>query len=70
MVLNPVQLGPGEYTLGISVLEATELELINSATRYDLLARSFSIKVELEETMSPISANFIHSAEWDFRKGV
>jgi lipopolysaccharide transport system ATP-binding protein len=70
MVLNPVQLGPGEYTLGISVLEATELELINSATRYDLLGRSFSIKVELEETMSPISANFIHSAEWDFRKGV
>jgi lipopolysaccharide transport system ATP-binding protein len=70
MVLNPVQLGPGEYTLGISVLEATELELINSATRYDLLGRSFSLKVELEETLSPISANFIHSAEWNFREGV
>lgn len=65
MVLNPVQIGPGEYTIGISVLEAASIELINTTPRYDLLGRSFTCTVEIDETLSAASANFIHSAEWN-----
>ena len=66
MVLNPVQIGPGEYTIGISVLKAAQIEFLNSTSRYDLLGRSFNCTVELDETLGPLSANFIHSAEWIF----
>jgi lipopolysaccharide transport system ATP-binding protein len=65
MLLNPLQIGPGEYTIGISVLEATEIELLNTTPRYDLLGRSFNCTVEMDETLSAASANFIHSAEWN-----
>lgn len=65
MLLNPVQIGPGEYTIGISVLEATQIELLNTARRYDLLGRSFCCTVEMDETLGAASANFIHSAEWN-----
>jgi lipopolysaccharide transport system ATP-binding protein len=65
MLLNPVQIGPGEYTIGISVLEATQIELLNKTPRYDLLGRSFNCTVEMDETLSAASANFIHSAEWN-----
>ena len=67
MLLNPVQIGPGEYTIGISVLESTPIELLNSATRYDLLGRSFNCSVEMDETLGVASANFIHTAEWHFK---
>lgn len=66
MLLNPVQLGPGEYTVGISVLSNTSLEQLNGACRYDLLSRSFSITIELPESLSILGAGFIHSAEWNF----
>jgi lipopolysaccharide transport system ATP-binding protein len=65
MLLNPVQIGPGEYTIGISVLEATQIEMINTTPRYDLLGRSFNCTVEMDETLGAMSANFIHSAEWN-----
>ena len=65
MLLNPVQIGPGEYTIGISVLEATQIELLNTTPRYDLLGRSFNCTVEMDETLGAASANFIHSAEWN-----
>ncbi len=64
--LNPCQLGPGEYTVGISVLKYCALEMLNSSERYDLLSRSFSLKIELPESLDAISCNFFHSAEWKF----
>ncbi len=64
MVLNPVQIGPGEYTIGISVLEAAQIEMINATPRYDLLGRSFTCTVEIDETLGAACANFIHTAEW------
>lgn len=67
ILLNPNQIGPGDYILGISVLEYTPLEQVNSATRYDLLGRSFTIRVELPESLGAIGAAFFHTAEWRFR---
>jgi lipopolysaccharide transport system ATP-binding protein len=67
VALNPNQLGPGEYTLGISVLEASSIEMLNSARRYDLVSRSFRFRVEIPESMMTISAAFFHSSEWSFR---
>lgn len=64
MVLNPNQLGPGEYTVGITVHDDSPLELINSAKRYDLLGRSFSFSVKLPDSLLALSAGFFHSAEW------
>lgn len=63
---NPLQLGPGEYTLGISVLEGTELEYINQARRLDLLGRSFEFSVRLPDTLGVLSCALLHSAEWQF----
>jgi lipopolysaccharide transport system ATP-binding protein len=66
MVLNPCQIGPGEYVVGISVLEESPLETLNAARRYDLLSRSFRIRVELPQSLGVMSAAFMHSAEWTF----
>ncbi len=66
MLLNPCQIGPGEYTIGISVLDYSPIEQINSTQRYDLLSRSFSVRVELPESLGPLSASFFHTAEWKF----
>jgi len=65
MILNPLQIGPGEYTIGISVVEAAPIELLNTTSRYDLLGRSFSCTIEMDESLSATSANFIHTAEWN-----
>jgi len=67
VLLNPNQLGPGEYTVGITVLECTPLEVVNSARRYDLLSRSFLIKVELPASLAAVASAFLHSAEWQFQ---
>lgn len=67
MLLNPVQIGPGEYTIGVSVLEATQIEFLNTTPRYDLLGRSFECTVEMDETLGGASASFIHTAEWIFK---
>ncbi len=66
MTFNPLQLGPGEYVVGISVLDGSPLETVNSARRYDLLGRSFDVRVETPESLLPVSANFFHTAEWGF----
>lgn len=68
MVLNPCQIGAGEYTIGISVIAHTALEHINSAQRFDLLSRSFSIKVELPDSLGALGGAFFHSAEWLFQE--
>ncbi len=69
MLLNPCQIGPGEYTIGISVLDYQPIEQINNSQRYDLLSRSFSIRVELPESLASLSAGFFHTAEWEFSDG-
>jgi lipopolysaccharide transport system ATP-binding protein len=66
LTLNPVQLGPGEYTVGISVLENGPLEKLNSSRRYDLLSRSFALSVELPESLGALSSAFFHTGEWTF----
>lgn len=66
ILLNPCQIGPGEYTVGISVHPYTEIEYLNQAGRYDLLSRSFQVKVELPESLAAVSADFFHTAEWSF----
>jgi lipopolysaccharide transport system ATP-binding protein len=66
LTLNPLQLGPGEYTVGISVLENGPLEKLNSAKRFDLLSRSFSLSVGLPDSMGVLSCAFFHTGEWSF----
>lgn len=63
-LLNPVQLGPGEYTISLSIHDDSPLELINVARRYDLLGRSFAFRVELPESLAVMSATMFHTAEW------
>lgn len=70
LVFNPLQLGPGEYTVGIVILDYSSIEQINHANRYDLLSRSFQFKVELPSSWSALNGQFFHSAEWHFDKGV
>lgn len=70
VTLNPCQLGPGEYTLGISVLQYVPIEELNLARRYDLLSRSFAIRVELPDSLAPLSAEFFHTAEWNFETAI
>ena len=69
VILNPCQIGPGEYTVGISVTEYSGIEKLNSAKRYDLLSRSFQIKVEVPDSIAAASAAFFHSSEWIFNLG-
>ncbi len=66
IILNPVQIGPGDYTIGISILDNTPLEQLNTACRYDLLSRSFSISIEIPDSLSILGGAFIPSAEWRF----
>ena len=66
LLFNPLQLGPGEYTVGIVVLAYCPLELINSALRYDLLSRSFEFIVENPESWAASQNQFFHTAEWKF----
>ncbi|HEU4683998.1 MAG TPA: hypothetical protein VFS39_05810, partial [Nitrospira sp.] len=66
LTLNPVQLGPGEYTISLTVLENSPLELINSGRRFDQLARSFKFEVELPLSLGTTVSNFYHSGEWNF----
>lgn len=66
LTLNPIQLGPGEYTVGISILENGPLEQLNSVRRFDLLGRSFSFSVALPDSLAPVAASFFHTGEWTF----
>ncbi|MFM9889658.1 MAG: polysaccharide ABC transporter ATP-binding protein [Rickettsiales bacterium] len=67
LMLNPNQLGPGDYTLGISINSDLPLEMINTAARYDLLSRSFAFRIVLPDSLNTISSAFFHSGEWDIR---
>lgn len=67
IVFNPLQLGSGEYIIGVALLEYQPIEKINQSVRYDLLSRSFSFEVELPSSLSAINCQFFHSAEWTFR---
>lgn len=67
ILLNPVQLGPGDYSIGISVLDYTPLELINTARRYDLLGRSFEFHIDLPNSLTATESALYHSAEWIMR---
>lgn len=66
VLLNPCQLGPGEYTVGISVLFHAPIERLNDTPRYDLISRSFAVQVELPESLGSLEASFFHTAEWQF----
>lgn len=66
IVLNPNQLGPGIYTIGISIHDEATLENISQVARYDLVNRSFSITVELPDSLSSVSGGFFHTSEWFF----
>lgn len=69
LVFNPLQLGPGEYIVGIAVLDYGPIEQINHAGRYDLLSRSFQFSVELPSSWAALHSQFFHSAEWHFHNG-
>lgn len=66
ILFNPLQIGPGEYTVGLAVLDYDALELINCAGRYDLLSRSFQFSVVNPSSWAPFQSQFFHSAEWRF----
>lgn len=66
LMLRPNRLGPGVYTVGISILEATEAAAMNQAKRYDLLGRSFQFSVDLPDSKSALACDFFHDAEWKF----
>lgn len=66
MLLNPVQLGPGEYVVSLSIHGADHLTKFNGTVRHDLLSRSFDLTVEVQESLADVSADFFHSAEWQF----
>lgn len=70
LLLNPNQLGPGTYTVGISILGETMVEDADAALRHDLLSRSFSIIIELPDSLRPASAGFFHSCEWEFHNAI
>jgi lipopolysaccharide transport system ATP-binding protein len=67
MLLNPVQIGPGEYVLSISLHKNDAIEKINSTERFDLVSRCTIFTVSMPDSMLPLSAAFIHSAEWCFK---
>ncbi len=68
IAFRPNRLGPGDYTLGISILEATSLERLNHARRYDLLGRTFEFKVVLPASESAPTCGFFHDATWTFEQ--
>lgn len=66
MVLNPCQIGPGSYTVGISITDHSSVQTLNHAKRYDLLSRSFSFQVALPDSLAALNSKFFHTAEWAF----
>jgi len=64
--IDHMLLGLGDYVIGISVLDSTDLEFVNTATRYDLLGRSFLLSVTVPETLRPTTGHFVHPGRWKF----
>jgi len=69
LCFNPMQIGPGEYVLSISIHDYDDLERFNSTIRYDLLSRSFSFTVKLPDSLNVLETMYYHSAEWQFESG-
>jgi lipopolysaccharide transport system ATP-binding protein len=70
IIFNPLQFGPGEYVVGISIVAGGPLEQVNQIDRYDLLGRSFKFSVGLPDSLITTESSFYHSAEWSFNKRV
>ena len=66
---NHLQLGPGEYTIGISVLDYGPIECLNSARRHDLLGRSFRVRVDLATSLGAVQASALLAGQWRFGRG-
>ena len=66
--LIPIQLGSGEYSVSLSIHDYAPIELLNSTKRYDLLNRSFTFTVKLNESFECINSAFFHPGQWQFRK--
>lgn len=64
--LNPNQLGAGEYIVSVSIHGADDLTRFENTRRYDLLARSFELSVQVPDTLVPAGADFFHTSEWKF----
>jgi hypothetical protein len=65
MIFNPLQIGPRVYTIGVSVLHETTIEDANTADRYELLSRSFTLEIGSPDSMGAMSADFMHTSEWE-----
>lgn len=70
VIFNPLQLGPGEYNITISVHEYGPIEQFNATKRHDLLGRSFTMQVDLPDSLRAIETAFYHSAEWAYPEPV
>lgn len=66
MNLQPLQLGPGQYFVGVAVWEYSHLEGLNSTNRFDLLSRSFEFSVEAPASLQHLQERFFHSSDWTF----
>lgn len=66
MLLNPNQLGPGDYIISLATHQYTNIEEFPNAKIYDLLNKSFEFSVLLDDSLSNMQADFFHSAEWSF----
>jgi lipopolysaccharide transport system ATP-binding protein len=66
MLLNPNQLGPGDYIISLATHQYTNIEEFPNAKIYDLLNKSFEFSVLLDDSLSNMKADFFHSAEWSF----
>jgi lipopolysaccharide transport system ATP-binding protein len=65
-ILDPIQLGAGEYTIGISVLHTDENDSHFSNTTIDIISRSFKLIIFNTSDDKFTETGFIHSAEWIF----
>ncbi|HTT08212.1 MAG TPA: ABC transporter ATP-binding protein [Gammaproteobacteria bacterium] len=62
--IDPLLLGAGDYILSFSVFDDTDPREINTAKRFDLLARCIEFHVtEIDGRESPV---FHHPARWEF----
>jgi lipopolysaccharide transport system ATP-binding protein len=67
VLLNPNQLGAGEYLVSVSIHKKGPLEMFGATPRYDLVSRSFVVSVSFPESIAALGAAFMHSAEWVWR---
>ena len=70
VIFNPLQLGEGEYLIGLCCNKADDLPSPTakhtSDDRYDLINKSFSMNVKSKAKIELINASFYHPTEWYF----